>query len=110
MRDSPNGAWRFAGRSIRVTYRIQRVRRQGAIVFVLSGVLDTAHAARLQELLATETGARLVLDLKDVTRVDRVAVRYLARVEAAGADIINCPDYVRSWIAGESGGGQEPSQ
>ena len=96
--------------AVAMTYRIHRVRRQDAVVFVLSGVLDTAHAARLQELLATETGERLVLDLKDVTRVDRVAVRYLARVEAAGAEIINCPDYVRSWIAGESGGGQGPSQ
>ena len=93
-----------------MTYRIHRITRQGAIVFVLSGVLDTAHAERLQELLAAETNERLVLDLKDVTRVDRIAVRYLARVQAAGADIINCPDYVRSWIAGESGDGQGPSQ
>jgi hypothetical protein len=52
----------------------------------------------------------VVLDLNDVTRIDRAAVRYLARVEAAGVDIINCPDYVRSWIAGERRDGQESSQ
>ena len=93
-----------------MTFRIHRATRQGAIVFVLSGVLDTEHAARLQELLATEASERVVLDLKDVTRVDRATVRYLARVEAAGAEIINCPEYVRSWIAAESGDAQESSQ
>ena len=93
-----------------MTYRIQRAVRQEATVFVLSGVLDTEHAAKLQEVLAAETTERVVLDLRDVTRVDRAAVRYLARLQAAGADIVNCPEYVRSWIAGESGGAQESPQ
>jgi hypothetical protein len=79
-------------------------------VFVLSGVLDTENTARLQESLATEGSERLVLDLKDVTRVDRAAVRFLARVEAAGATLMNCPEYVRSWIAGEHDGSQEPAR
>jgi RNA polymerase sigma-70 factor, ECF subfamily len=43
----------------------------GTSVFVLSGVLDTEHAAQLQELLATTTAGRIVLDLKDITLVDR---------------------------------------
>ena len=84
--------------------------RQDVTVFVLSGVLDAEHAARLQELLATGASERVVLDLKDVTRIDRAAVRYLARVAAAGTQIINCPEYVRSWMAGESSDAQEASQ
>ena len=84
-----------------MTYRIHRSMQPGAIVFVLSGVLDTEHAARLQELLATAADGRIVLDLKDVTLVDRDAVRFLARVEMAGTEIVNCPEYVRSWIAAE---------
>jgi anti-anti-sigma regulatory factor len=84
-----------------VTYRIHRSMEPGAIVFVLSGVLDTEHAERLQELLATAADGRIVLDLKDVTLVDRDAVRFLARVEMAGTEIVNCPEYVRSWIAAE---------
>ena len=84
-----------------MTYRIHRSTRPGAIVFILSGELDTEHAARLQELLETERNGRVVLDLADVTLVDRVAIRFLAEVEGAGTSIVNCPAYVRSWIAAE---------
>src|SRR3989454_7780698 len=60
----------------------------------------TEHACALQELLATTAAGRLVLDLKDIiTLVDRAAVRFLARVEMAGNEIVNCPGYVRRWIA-----------
>ena len=40
----------------------------------------------------------------DITLVDRAAVRFLARVEMAGTEIINCPEYVRSWISAEGDG------
>ncbi|HEU4367733.1 MAG TPA: zinc-binding dehydrogenase [Methylomirabilota bacterium] len=88
-------------RSARLTFRILRSIRPDANVFVLSGVLDTERATRLQELLATEADRRIVLDLKDVTLVDRAAVRFLARVEMTGTEIVNCPEYVGSWIAAE---------
>ena len=91
-----------------MTYRIHRSMQPGAIVFVLSGVLDTEHAARLQELLASAADGRIVLDLKDVTLVDRAAVRFLARVEMAGAEIVNCPEYVRSWITAEDQSQESP--
>ena len=85
-----------------MTYRINQSVQPGARIFVLSGVLNTEHAARLQELLATAETGRIVLDLKDITLVDRAAVRFLARVEMAGSELVNCPDYVRSWIAAEN--------
>jgi len=87
-----------------VTYRIHHSKRPDGSVFVLSGVLDSEHAERLQELLATAAAGRIVLDLKDVTLVDRAAVRFLASVEMAGTEIINCPEYVRSWISAETDG------
>ena len=86
-----------------MTYRIHQSTQAGASVFVLSGVLDIEHAERLQELLATVSGGRIVLDLKDITLVDRDAVRFLARVEMAGAEIVDCPEYVRRWIVAENG-------
>jgi anti-anti-sigma regulatory factor len=85
-----------------VTYRIQRSVQPGGNVFVLSGVLDTEHATRLEELLATVAAGRIVLDLKDVTLVDRAAVQFLARVAITGIELVNCPEYVRSWIAAEN--------
>ena len=85
-----------------MTYRIQQSVQDGASVFLLSGVLDAEHVARLEELLATTANGRIVLDLKDVTLVDRAGVRFLARLVSAGTEIVNCPEYVRSWIAAES--------
>jgi anti-anti-sigma regulatory factor len=84
-----------------VTYRIHRVATSESVVFTVSGEMDTEHAARFQELLADEASERIVLDLREVTIVDRAAVRFLARVEAGGVRIVNCPGYVRSWIAAE---------
>jgi hypothetical protein len=63
--------------------------------------MDGEHVARLQDLLALEGQARIVLDLRDVTLVDRQAVQYLASADASGVRIVNCPDYVRRWIVGE---------
>jgi len=85
-----------------MAYRIHHSVRPGANVFILSGVLDTEHATRLQELLSTAAGGRVVLDLKDVTLVDRAAVQFLARVEMGGTELVNCPEYVRRWIAAEN--------
>ena len=63
--------------------------------------MDLEHVARLQESLTDETDSRVIFDLKDVTLVDRAAVQFLADVETAGVRIVNCPGYVRSWIAAE---------
>ena len=87
-----------------MTYRIHQSTQSGASVFVLSGVLDIEHSERLKELLATVSGNRIVLDLKDITLVDREAVRFLARAEMVGTEIVNCPEYVRRWIAAENDG------
>jgi anti-anti-sigma regulatory factor len=84
-----------------LTFRIHRAPTQGAVVLALSGIMDHEHAARLQELLANETHSHVTLDLQNVTLVDRAAVEFLAGVEAAGIQLVNCPDYVRTWITAE---------
>jgi hypothetical protein len=47
--------------------------------------------------------APVFLDLADVTLVNREAIGFLAGVEAAGATLVKCPEYVRSWIEAEQG-------
>ena len=84
-----------------MTYRIHRSLRENDVVLALSGDLDESHAGELQAILATEGEHHVVLDLADVTLVDRDAVRFLARIEAKGVALENCPEYVRSWITGE---------
>ena len=92
--DSPAGA--------DVTYRIQRSAGTDAVLFVLGGEMDRDHAAQLGELLALDPDRRVHLDLEDVTIVDRAAVTFLARVESDRIRIVNCPEYVRSWITAEN--------
>jgi anti-anti-sigma regulatory factor len=70
-------------------------------VFGLSGEMDRGHAERLEELLAGENAGSIVFDLREVTLVGREAVRFLARAQARGIRIVNCPDYVRRSIVAE---------
>lgn len=84
-----------------MTYKIQRSEGPEGIVFGLSGEMDAEHAARLESLIGDAPYRSVLLDLKEVTFVAREAVRFLARAEARGVRIANCPGYVRSWIAAE---------
>jgi hypothetical protein len=84
--------------------KIQR-KANGKVIFTLSGRIeaeDTDELSRLFELEAT--GCHIVLDLKDVTLVDRDAVKFLAACEADSVDLENCPAYIREWIERERGG------
>src|SRR5258707_8715565 len=76
----------------------------GKVVFALIGRIETEDVPELQRLLTLETvDHHLVLDLKDVTLVDREAVKFLARCEADNITLKNCPAYIREWITGERG-------
>jgi len=75
----------------------------GKVVFILSGRIEVEDVAELQRLFALESEHHhLALDLKDVTIVDPDAVKALARWEAEGIRLENCPAYVRAWIERES--------
>jgi len=66
--------------------------------------MDSDHVGELEALMAADSNRLVSLDLADVTLVNRDAMKFLARVEAAGAVLVNCPEYVRSWIDAEQGG------
>lgn len=85
-----------------MTYRIRRSESPQGTVFALSGELNSEHAARLEDLMTEEADGLILLDLQEVTVVARDAVRFLVSAEARGIRIVNCPDYVRSWISAES--------
>jgi hypothetical protein len=56
----------------------------------------------MQRLISLEApGQEIALDLKDVTLIDRDAMKYLARCESESIELENCPAYVREWIAAE---------
>ena len=65
-------------------FRIQRS-ANGRVVFKLSGRIEAEDVKELREVLALETtGQQLVLDLRDVTLVNRDAVQFLHGCEADG--------------------------
>jgi anti-anti-sigma regulatory factor len=81
--------------------RIERV-ANGVSEFRLIGRLNAENVAELQSLVQSESKNRLViLDLKDVTLVDRDAVRVLEQCEKAHIRLTNCPAYIREWIGQE---------
>ena len=78
--------------------KIQRL-ANGKVVYTLSGRMNAEQAAELDKLIGGESeGIRIVVDLKDLTLVDRDAVRFLERCEAGGISLRNSPMYIRMWI------------
>ena len=87
-----------------VVLKIQRS-ANARIVFILSGRIEMEDLAELRRLLSLEretANARLALGLNDVTLLDRRAIKFLARCEADGIELENCPPYIREWIQRES--------
>ena len=81
--------------------KIQRA-ANGEVALTLSGRMNVENLAELKAVIGSETkGRRIVLDLKDLTLVDREAVRYLKACESKNIKIKNCPAYIRQWIDGE---------
>jgi anti-anti-sigma regulatory factor len=82
-----------------------------ADVFRLIGHMNAENVAELQSLFQSESKDRqIVLDLKDLTLVDRDAVRMLERCEKRSIKLRNCPAYIREWIEREKNGHQPTKQ
>jgi hypothetical protein len=81
--------------------RIDRVITvESLVVLFVSGQITGNHVDMLRGVLEQEQGG-FVIDLKNVVLVDREAVKLLARSEAHGAALRNCPPYVREWVTRE---------
>ncbi len=78
--------------------RIERS-ANGQVVFTLSGRMQTEDIERFLQLLDVEApGQRLMLNLSDLMLVNQDAVTFLARYEANGIKLENCPLHIRNWI------------
>jgi anti-anti-sigma regulatory factor len=90
--------------------KIQR-KANGKVILFLSGRIQAEDVDELRRLLELEgAGSHTALDLKNVTLVDRDAVRFLAACEADSIKLENCPAYVREWIRRESVGARGKKQ
>jgi hypothetical protein len=85
-----------------MTFRIETAARGKFTVFLLSGRFGTEAIGELRRLFELQTDCRgIVVDLKDVSMVDREIMRFLARCEADGVTLENCARYIREWMERE---------
>jgi hypothetical protein len=81
--------------------RIDRlVTDDGVAVMKISGKLTAHDVEMIRALVQPEAGVTAI-DMSDLLFVDRDAVRLLARSEAGGIALRNCPPYIREWVTQE---------
>jgi len=74
----------------------------GEVTLKISGRMVAENVADVKMSLESRVdGRQVVMDLQDLTLVDRDAVGFLAGCETEGVKIVNCPAYIREWIARE---------
>ena len=80
-------------------------RPTGKCIFALSGRIDSEHVTELESLLRAEgSGLPIIIDLKDVTLAGEDGIIFLAHCEAGNITLVNCPPYIRKWIAKQNDG------
>ncbi len=85
-----------------MTFRIETAARGRFTVFILSGRFEKEAIAELERLFECQTDFRdIVLDLKDVSVIDRDVMCSFVRCEADGVQFENCPSYICEWMEGE---------
>jgi anti-anti-sigma regulatory factor len=85
-----------------MTFRIETTARGRFTVFILSGRLETQAIAELRRLFELQTVNRdIVVDLKDVSVVDREVMHFFAQCEGDGVKLENCTPYIREWMERE---------
>jgi anti-anti-sigma regulatory factor len=84
-----------------MSYKIDRlISGENLVILRVSGRIHAENVETLKESLGLETD-RIAIDLKEVTLVDREAVRLLAFSESKGVELRNCPAYIREWVTRE---------
>jgi hypothetical protein len=78
----------------------RRVIGEDLVVLCISGRITGRDVEMLRDVLEEE-GDALAIDLKNVSLVDREAVKLLACCETDGIELRKCPLYIREWVTRE---------
>ena len=62
------------------------------------GRIEMEHVSTIREIVEGESSG-VVLDLTEVTLLDRDVVDFLADCERKGIETRSCPGFLREWIA-----------
>ena len=84
------------------SYTITREPQPGgnSITLLLNGRFSEDALPELEQSIAEARGARkcVVIDLSEVTLVDRKTVQYFSEQAVSDVKLINCPVYLLRWI------------
>lgn len=70
------------------------------MTFALCGRIEQQDLDELRKVIDSEAASReRALDLDELRLVDREVVQFLAACERSGIRLLNCPSYIREWIA-----------
>ena len=90
------------------SYTITRESHPGesSITLLLNGRFSEDALPELEQSIADARGARqrVVIDLSEVTLVDRKTVQYFSEQAVSDIKLINCPVYLLRWITQVSNG------
>jgi anti-anti-sigma regulatory factor len=80
-------------------WKIKKDDDGGLLVLFISGRLTGEYLSELQEALTVAAGTQpFTLDMREVRLVDQDSIAFLSTCEARGAELRNCPAYIREWI------------
>jgi anti-anti-sigma regulatory factor len=76
----------------------------GPRTLALAGSLSADAVHEIDRLIKDfrQTPSQVVLDMGEVTLMDRAAVRFFARQLKRGVELVNCPGYIKHWISRET--------
>ena len=83
-----------------MTLKIESAFDGNAVTVRLSGRIEEDHLVAIQAEVR-RYHPRLAFNLGEATLVDREVVRFLAAQEVEGVELLDCPRYIRQWIACE---------
>jgi len=84
-----------------MTCKIERlVSGENSVVIRVCGRIQVEHVSTVNELIRLEQGV-VVLDLTEVTLVDREAVNLIAMCRLKNVELRNCPAFLREWVTRE---------
>jgi len=85
-----------------MTFRIQRSEHREFLVLTLSGRIEAEHIGELTRIIELQADrGNIIMNLQQIRLADRDAVRFLARCEADGIRLKDCPAYIREWMERE---------
>jgi len=75
-----------------------------AVTVTLAGKVCSASLGALRRRIdrARRQRGSVVIDLSEVTLIDRPALEFLATMNGAGVELVNCPAYIEPWLRKEA--------